>query len=58
LNTGRSLTYNIGYCSKNFENKTGKELKLSGLWYCNDIERKYKLNITEKIEKLAHKVRL
>jgi hypothetical protein len=24
-------------------------------WYCNDIERKYRLNSTEKIENQGHK---
>jgi hypothetical protein len=42
LNSGKSLTYDIEYCGEKFEIKTVKELKICGLWYCNDIEKEYK----------------
>jgi hypothetical protein len=56
LNTGRSLRYEIKYSGNFFEIETVKELKICGLWYCNGIEREYRLNITEKIEKLTHQI--
>ena len=28
------------------------EIKICGIWYCNDQNRAYKLNVTDKIEKL------
>ena len=35
-----------------------KEMKICGIWYCTDKEREYELNITEKIKKLEHKIKL
>jgi hypothetical protein len=46
-NTGR-VRHMTGYCRKKFEIKTVKELKICGQWYCNDIEREYRLNIMVK----------
>ena len=34
------------------------ELKICGIWYCNDPERAYKLNITDKIVKLESNLKL
>ena len=58
LHTGRSLTYNVSYNGHTFAISTVKELKICGIWYCNMAENEYKLNITEKIEKLSHKIKL
>ena len=55
-NTGRRLTYDVMYCGQNFAISTVKELKICGMWYCNDAQREYELNITEKIEKLNNSV--
>jgi hypothetical protein len=56
VNTGRSLTYDKEYLGQNFEIKTVKELKISRLWYCNDIDREYRLYLTEKLGKLVYKI--
>jgi hypothetical protein len=37
---------------------TLKDLKMFGIWYSNMTDREYQLNITVKIEKLSHKIRL
>ena len=37
---------------------TVNELKICGIWYCNNLEREYKLNIRDKIDKLKSKIRL
>ena len=56
--TGRRLTYDVNYCGQKFAISTVKELKICGMWYCNDGEREYELNIMEKIEKLTNKIKL
>ena len=37
--------------NNNIKIKTLNEIKICGIWYCNDKESEYKLNITEKINK-------
>ena len=38
--------------------KTIKEVKVCGIWYCNDRAREYKLNILEKINKMESNLKL
>ena len=35
-----------------------KELKICGIWYCNNTEIEYQLNIKDKIDKLKSKIEL
>ena len=38
--------------------KTVGDLKICGIWYCNKREREYIPDKMDKVEKLAHKIRL
>ena len=44
--------YDVQYCGANIALTTLNEIKICGIWYCHDQERAYKLNVTDKIEKL------
>jgi hypothetical protein len=44
--------YDVQYCGANIALTTLNEIKICGIWYCNDQDRAYKLNVTDKIEKL------
>jgi hypothetical protein len=55
LNGGRNLMFDIKYLKQQFNIKTVKELKICGLWYCEDTDKEYNLNITEKNKKTITK---
>ena len=48
----------ISYNGQVFKIGTIKEFKVCGIWFCRDADREYKLNITDKIDKLASKIKL
>jgi hypothetical protein len=58
LHTERTLHYEVQYNGQIVKISTMKEMKICGIWYCTDKEREYELNITEKIKKLEHKIKL
>ena len=37
---------------------TVKQLKICGIWYCNEFEEEYNRNIVDKINKLEYKIKL
>ena len=45
--------YDVQYCGANIALATINEIKICGIWYCYDQERSYKLNVIDKMEKLA-----
>jgi hypothetical protein len=58
LHTDDIMEYDIVYENVALKIKTVGDLKICGVWYCNNNEREYILNITDKVEKLIHKIRL
>ena len=58
LHTNRTLNYDVQYNGQNVKISTLKEMKICGIWYCTSKEREYELNISEKIKKLEHKIKL
>ena len=52
MHTNVPRIYNVQYCGANIALTTLNEIKICGIWYCHDKERAYKLNVTDKIEKL------
>ena len=57
LPNNRNKQYQIIYCGEQINIDTLKEIKICGIWYCNDEARAYKLNITDKILKLESNLR-
>ena len=58
LHTDRKRIYRVEYNRQEVKVVTVNELKICGIWYCNNLEREYKLNIRDKIDKLKSKIRL
>ena len=58
INSNAQRTYNINYCGSEIQLKSLSELKICGIWYCNDEARAYKLNITDKIIKLENNLKM
>ena len=52
MHTGVQRIYNVQYCGANVALTTLNEIKICEIWYCHDQVRAYKLNVTDKIEKL------
>ena len=50
--------YEVENMGKKVKIKTIKEVKVCGIWYCNDRAREYKLNIMEKINKMESNLKL
>ena len=42
LHTDRVRTYEIDHNKANFQLTTMKEIKICGIWYCNDHKQEYK----------------
>ena len=49
---------NVNYNGDLFQLKTLNEIKICGIWFCNNLNREYHLNITEKISKLECKIKM
>ena len=54
LHTERTLNYEVQYNGQTVKISTMKEIKICG----TNKEREYELNITEKVEKLEHKIKM
>ena len=52
MHTNVQKVYDVQYCGSDIAVTTLKEIKICGIWYCYDQERAYKLNVTDKVEKL------
>ena len=50
--------FDVEYNGSNFRLPTLKEIKICGIWFCNNKDNEYKLNITDKFEKMESKIRL
>ena len=53
MHTDVPRVYDVQYCGANIALATINEIKICGIWYCYDQERSYKLNVIDKMEKLA-----
>ena len=42
LHSDKKITYDIEYMGKIVKLETMKEIKICGIWYCNDHEREYR----------------
>ena len=58
LHTDSILKYEVTYNSVRLNIPTFSELKICGIWYSSSAEREYHLNISQKIEKLTHRIKL
>ena len=52
MDTNVARIYNVNYFGLDISLTTLTEIKICGIWYCNDQDRAYKLNVTDKIMKL------
>ena len=57
LNSTRENTYTVTYMGQRVIIKTIKEVKICGIWYCNNREIEYKLNIKDKITKMGSMIK-
>ncbi len=46
------------YNNTNFEINSVNKIKICGLYYCNNQDEEYRLNVNEKINKLSDKIRI
>ena len=53
MHTDVPRVYDVQYCGANIALATINEIKICGIWFCYDQERSYKLNVIDKMEKLA-----
>jgi hypothetical protein len=53
LHTNQTRIFRIRYMGKVMDIKPIKEVKICGVWYCNNLDREYNLNIAEKISKMG-----
>ena len=58
MHSDRPRTYDVQYCGSDIHLTTITEIKICGIWYCNDLERAYKLNLTDKITNLESNLKL
>ena len=47
----------VKYANKTFNIETVDKLKICGLFYCNDQDEEYELNVTNKIRNLTYKIK-
>ena len=52
FHTPRPKNFDIVYNGQRVNIMTMREIKICGIWFCNNKIREYKLNITDKIEKV------
>jgi hypothetical protein len=57
LNNAVQLFIRLTYNNKMVEIKTVSKLKICGIYYCNNIDEEYTLNVLEKIDKLGLKIK-
>ncbi len=57
LNNKPKSTINLNYNGENFTINTIKQLKICGLYFCNNRDDEYKLNVVDKIDKLSYKIK-
>ena len=57
LHTNKQRKYEIEYLGEKIDIETLQEIKICGIWYCNNVARAYKLNITNKILKMECNLR-
>jgi len=58
LNDSQESELTITYLGNNVTLRTVKKIKICGLYFCNDNDEEYKLNVSDKIEKLSYKIKL
>jgi hypothetical protein len=52
ISENKETSHEITYCNATYKIKTVKELKICGIYFCNDKANEYDHNILSKIEKL------
>jgi hypothetical protein len=57
LNNNQKLNIKFRYLGKSFNIETVSKLKICGLFYCNNNDEEYELNVLNKIKKLTCKIR-
>jgi exonuclease III len=57
LNKKQSMNLKVKYTNKDFNIETVNKLKICGLYYCNDTEEEYELNVKDKIRNLSYKIK-
>jgi exonuclease III len=57
LNNNQESSIKLNYNGGTFTINTIKELKICGLYFCNNKEDEYKLNVSDKIDKLSYKIK-
>jgi exonuclease III len=58
LNNAEASSVCFTYNNQLLRVQTVQKLKICGLYYCNDIDEEYKLNVTDKIKKLSYQIKL
>ena len=49
MHSDRPRTYDVQYCGSDIYLTPMTEIKICGIWYCNDPERSFKLKIWEAV---------
>jgi hypothetical protein len=57
LNKNNGQLKTVQYNGKSFDINTVDKLKICGLYYCNDLDEEYNLNVQDKIRKLSYKIK-
>jgi hypothetical protein len=57
LNSSVAQNLKFKYRNESFDISTINKLKICGLYFCNDMEEEYNLNVHEKIKKLTYKIK-
>jgi exonuclease III len=57
LSNHHKTTIRVKYRDANIEIGTVDKLKICGLYYCNNQEEEYQLNVAQKIDKLSYKIK-
>ena len=58
LHTEDILEYEVEYEERNLKIKSVGQIKICGIWFCNEEEEEYNRNIEDKMDKLEHKIKL
>jgi exonuclease III len=53
LGSNRIRLYKVKYMGREVTIRTISELKICGIWFCNNLDKEYHLNINEKILKMG-----
>ena len=54
LTSDRPRTYEVQYSGSDIHLKTMTEVKICGIWYCNDHERAYNFGIEKIVTVVCH----